>query len=106
MERVLSATAQKLREAMLRGDVAIAAPLAEKISDVALAAFNAANTDVCTSMLSRAFLIRAQLEVAAHWLADLTKTPLPECFAAVRDLVDNPPAEVEGVCYIDPSIET
>lgn len=100
----LSGIAQKLRAAVLEGDGALACRVAEQISNQALNAFNEANTDVATSLLARSLLIKGMLDVAATWMQDQSDAPLPECFAAMRSLVDDPPPNLTGECYVDPSI--
>lgn len=49
-----------------------------------------------TQIMVRILAAESMLQIAAAWLAELTKEPLPECAKAVRDLLDDPPPEIEG----------
>lgn len=103
----LSAAAASLRERILAdADHNQAGLVANVILDQAFDAFNAANTTVGTSFLARALVLRGLMHVAGLWLNDVTEVPTPECFAAMRSLVDDPPPGFEGTCWNEKTGQT
>lgn len=78
--------------------------VAQVVTNQALKAFNDAGTSVGTSLLARALVARAMLQVAAAWWADVSRLPEAETYAALLDLIVNPPPEIETTIARDPSI--
>lgn len=52
---------------------------------------NALGVPPATSLLARALISRAVLEVAGLWWADMVRAPAPVTIAALRSIVDDPP---------------
>lgn len=87
----LSPKAQGLRDAVEAvANAVAAAELANKIQDMCFAALNEANVDMATSLYARALVARSNVLTAAHWWADVSRAPLPETYAAIMHLVDQP----------------
>lgn len=59
---------------------------------------------VADSLLTRALLARALLQVGAQWWSDCTSEPMPETWAALISFIEDPPAAIEGRSWIDPKI--
>lgn len=51
--------------------------------------------NVASQCVCRALAAKAIIDVCAQWLSDVGY-PLPECFAALKSIMDNPPPEIDG----------
>lgn len=101
MHNELSRAAEALRDRILHdADGGRATIVANELIEAALAGFNSANTSIATSLFARALVARAMIQVAAKWLTDVTKQPLPETHAAILALVDALPPFMEEDCVL------
>lgn len=94
-------TAQELREFLLdQADLAAASSaagdIANQVNDLLNARADRRELTVASSLLARALIARAVIAIAAAWWADVMTHPEPETFRALRTIVDELPAELDG----------
>lgn len=96
IELTLTPHQQHLRETLLEhADWHRAKEVSNDLMIMACKAFNSADTDVATSILARALLSHAMMQIAGAWWTDVTKLPLPDTYqAAMSIVVDLPPGFV------------
>lgn len=91
-----------------QADIDAAAMIAGEVSDMVNRAVNAADIFLATSLVARALIARAIIEVSAEWLADLTlhssKVSTADARGALLSFFDELPAGLRSHSYIDPDL--